>query len=171
LEAWNLRRGNQNHSASRYPEEDNYKNNPRHAGRVLGFYLTIFDRLSRLDGMTTTPQDLFAGLTSVKQQVESYNNQRKQLVYSLNQIVIEAQQLLTQLGEGVTVPAAGRRRGRPPGSGKKRGPGRPRKNAAAAKSTGRRGRRKGTKMSKAARAKIAAAQKARWAKVRAEKGQ
>ena len=53
----------------------------------------------------------------------------------------------------------GAQRGRPAG---KRGPGRP-------KGTGKRGRPKGRKMSAEARAKIAAAQKARWAKQKAAK--
>jgi hypothetical protein len=46
--------------------------------------------------------------------------------------------------------------------GRRRGPGRP-------KGSGKRGRPKGRKMSAAARAKIAAAQKARWAKLKAGK--
>ena len=55
----------------------------------------------------------------------------------------------------------GRRRGRPPGSGKKTG-------GYKAPAAAVKGKRKGG-MSAAGRAAVAAAQKARWAKIRAEK--
>jgi hypothetical protein len=111
-----------------------------------------------------TAQDLSALFGNVKEQVNSYNQERSRLADSLREIVTNAQQLLEQLGEPV---AGGRRRGRPAGAGtRRRGPGRPK--GSGKKKGGKRGRRKGAKMSAEARAKIAAAQKKRWAKVRAE---
>ena len=120
--------------------------------------------------MTTSPQDLFAGFSTLKEQVDNYNTQRQQLVDNLKQMVQQAQELLTQLGEGaIAAPTRARgRRGRPPGlKNKSAGAGKTGK----AKKTGKRGRRKGSKLSDEARARIAAAQKARWAKIRREKDQ
>jgi|SRR5579862_4653918 len=99
---------------------------------------------------------LTQAIESIEERVKNYNAEREQLVAELRSVIASAGSLLSDLGEtaGAT---AGRRRGRPSGTGK-RGPGRPRKG----------GRRKGFKMSPEARAKIAAAQKKRWAKKRAE---
>jgi hypothetical protein len=120
---------------------------------------------------TTTAADLAALFGTVKERVDSYNTERAQLANSLREIVSNAQQLLQELGEGVSAPGP-RRRGRPAGSGAaktRRGPGRPKGSAAkTSKAGGRRGRRKGSKMSPEARARIAEAQRKRWAKVRAE---
>jgi hypothetical protein len=98
-------------------------------------------------------------LGTAEAKAKGWLGQRTQIAKTLEGIRDTATNLLSQLGH-----EAGRiaRRGRPPGSGKKRGPGRP-------KSTGKRGRPKGRTMSAEARAKIAAAQKKRWAKVRADK--
>ena len=113
----------------------------------------------------TTPeasaQDLSQVFETVKQRVQSYNSEKKQLADSLRQIVTSAQELLGQLGESVS-PSV--RRGRPPGARKrgrpakaaKRGPGRPAKK-------GKRGRPAGSKLSAEARKRISEAQKARWA--------
>ena len=101
----------------------------------------------------TSAHDLSQVLESVKEKVESYNAERKKLSSDLRGVIDQAQQLLSTLGEG-DAPARGRSRGSVRGRiGRPRNPGRPR----------------GSKMSAEARARIAAAQKARWAKVRAEK--
>ena len=111
----------------------------------------------------TNANDLTQILGTVKERVDSYNAERHQLAASLREIVAQANQLLSQLGEAVAMPGV-RKRGRPVGSG--RGPGRPPGKSKAAKGSGRGKRRR---MSAEARAKIAAAQKARWARQRAEK--
>jgi hypothetical protein len=111
----------------------------------------------------TNANDLTQILGTVKDRVDSYNAERHQLAASLREIVAQANQLLSQLGEPVAM-AAGRKRGRPAGSG--RSVGRPAGKAKAARKPGRPKRRR---MSAEARAKIAAAQKARWARQRAEK--
>jgi hypothetical protein len=109
----------------------------------------------------TNANDLTQILGTVKDRVDSYNAERHQLAASLREIVAQANQLLSQLGEPVAM--IGRKRGRPAG----RGPGRPPgKVKASRKGPGRPKRRR---MSAEARAKIAAAQKARWARQRAEK--
>jgi hypothetical protein len=101
-------------------------------------------------------EDLGRILGTARSKAEGWLGQRQAIVKQLTQLRDEASKLLTQLGHG-----AGRviRRGRPVGSKNvaKRGPGRP-------KGSGMRKRRK---MSAAARAKISAAQKARWAKQKA----
>ena len=112
----------------------------------------------------TNANDLTQILGTVKERVDSYNAERHQLAASLREIVAQANQLLSQLGEPVAMPT-GRKRGRPAGSG--RGPGRPPGTAKAARKGPGRPRRR--RMSAEARAKIAAAQQARWARQRAEK--
>ena len=111
-----------------------------------------------------TAQDLATVFGNVKQRVESYNAERRQLAESLRQIIENAQELLNQLGE---VPGGRRRRGKTARIQKKtneptirRGPGRPRG------SRKRRGRPKGFKMSEEARAKMRAA----WARRKAAGG-
>jgi len=101
-------------------------------------------------------EDLGRILGKARSKADSWLGQRQAIVKQLTQLRDEASKLLTQLGAGAERII---RRGRPAGSGNvaKRGPGRP-------KGSGRRGRRK---MSAAARAKISAAQKLRWAKQKA----
>ena len=99
---------------------------------------------------------LTQAIESSEERVKNYKTEREQLVAELRSVMASAGTLLSDLGETVGGPA-GRRRGRPPGTGK-RGTGRRKKG----------GRRKGFKMSAEAKAKIAAAQKKRWAKQRAE---
>jgi hypothetical protein len=101
-------------------------------------------------------EDLGRILGNARSKADSWLGQRQAIVKQLTQLRDEASKLLTQLGAGAERII---RRGRPAGSRNvaKRGPGRP-------KGSGRRGRRK---MSAAARAKISAAQKLRWAKQKA----
>ena len=94
------------------------------------------------------PHDLSTAFNAVKERVSSFSNERQQLVRTLEGIIRSAQQLLEDLGE-----AAGGRAGRGRTGGKKKG--------------GRRRRRR--QLSAEARAKIAAAQRARWARHRAGK--
>jgi hypothetical protein len=112
-----------------------------------------------------TTEGLAKLLEDAKTKAEGWLGQRRTIANQLTSIRDAATDLLKQLtGGGADMAVAVRRgrRGRPPGSGK-RGPGRP-------KGSGKkRGRRKGAKMSAAARAKISAAQKARWAKQKAGK--
>ena len=101
-------------------------------------------------------EDLGRILGTARSKADSWLGQRQAIVKQLTQLRDEASKLLSQLGQGAERVI---RRGRPAGSGNvaKRGPGRP-------KGSGRGGRRK---MSAAARAKISAAQKLRWAKQKA----
>jgi hypothetical protein len=101
-------------------------------------------------------EDLGRLLGTARSKAEGWLGQRQAIVKQLTQLRDEASKLLTQLGHGAERVI---RRGRPAGSKNvvKRGPGRP-------KGSGARKRRK---MSAAARAKISAAQKARWAKQKA----
>ena len=101
-------------------------------------------------------------LGSVRAKVSSWNSERQQLIRHLSALVSDAQGLLTELGQ-----QAGRagRRGRRAASAlvetvQRRGPGRP-------KGSKNKPRRRRRKLSAEARAKIAAAQKRRWAKVKA----
>ena len=104
--------------------------------------------------MTPTATNLNEAVSSIREKIKSSNIERHELAKQLTQIVADAQGLLGELGEA-QVPLQRRRGpGRPAG---KRGPGRP-------KGSGTKKRRK---MSAAARAKISAAQKARWAKQKA----
>lgn len=101
-------------------------------------------------------EDLGRILGTARSKADSWLGQRQAIVKQLTQLRDEASKLLSQLGHGAERVI---RRGRPAGSGSvaKRGPGRP-------KGSGRGGRRT---MSAAARAKISAAQKLRWAKQKA----
>ena len=114
----------------------------------------------------TTAHDLTAFLGTVKESVDRYNSQRTELVQSLEQIIENAQQLLTQLGEqvgGTRRPRRIMKKAHETG-GRRRGPGRP-------KGSGKkRGRPKGFKMSEEARAKMREAAKRRWADKRAGGG-
>jgi len=106
---------------------------------------------SRIEGFA---EDLGRILGTARSKADSWLGQRQAIVKQLTQLRDEASKLLTQLGQGAERVI---RRGRPAGSRNvKRGPGRP-------KGSGRRRRR----MSAAARAKISAAQKARWARQKA----
>jgi len=88
-------------------------------------------------------------LGGVRAKVSTWNSERQQLVKHLSALVSDAQSLLTDLGHEAA--GAGRRARR-----------------AVATVTERRVKvRKRRKMSAAARAKISAAQKKRWAKVKA----
>lgn len=100
-------------------------------------------------------EDLGRLLGTATAKAEGWLNQRQQIAKTLSGIRDTASKLLTELGEEAK--KAYRRRGRPPGRGRKRGPGRP-------KGTGKRKRT----MSAAARRAISRAQKARWAKQKAE---
>ena len=101
-------------------------------------------------------EDLGRVLGTARSKADSWLGQRQAIVKQLTQLRDEASKLLSQLGHEAERVI---RRGRPAGSANiaKRGPGRP-------KGSGRGGRRK---MSAAARAKISAAQKLRWAKQKA----
>ena len=116
----------------------------------------------RIEGFA---EDLGKLLGTAQAKASSWLDQRKSIAEQLTQIRDTANDYLQRLsGEASNVVAAvrrGARRGRPPGSGKKTGP--YKAPAAAVK-----GKRKGG-MSPAGRAAVAAAQKARWAKIRAEK--
>jgi len=89
-------------------------------------------------------------LGTAQAKAEGWLGQRTQIAKTLSGIRDTATKLLTQLGEETRL-VVGRRRGRPPGSGK-RGAGRPK------------GKRK---MSAKARKAISDAQKKRWAKQKA----
>ena len=93
-------------------------------------------------------------LGTARAKAEGWLGQRTQIAKTLQGIRDEANALLSQLGQQAErAYRRGRRLGRPAG---KRGPGRP-------EGSGRKRR----KMSAAARAKISAAQKKRWAKQKA----
>ena len=95
-------------------------------------------------------------LGSVRARVTTWNSERQQIVKHLSTLVADAQGLLTELGHDAT--RVGRRGRRALG--------------AAVTEVRKRGRpRKRRTMSAAARKAISAAQKRRWAKVRAEKKQ
>jgi hypothetical protein len=94
-------------------------------------------------------------LGTAEGKARTWLSQRQQIAKTLEGIRDTASNLLSELGTQASRVA---RRGRPPGSGKKRGPGRPKGS----------GKKKRT-MSAKARAAISAAQKKRWAKVKAEK--
>jgi len=110
-------------------------------------------------------EDLGRLLGTAQAKASSWLEQRKNIADQLTQIRDTANDYLQRLsGEASNVVAAvrrGRRRGRPPGSGKKTG-------GYKAPAAAVKGKRKGG-MSAAGRAAVAAAQKARWAKIRAEK--
>jgi hypothetical protein len=110
-------------------------------------------------------EDLGRLLGDARNKADSWLAQRKVIAQHLIGVRDTANQLLAQLGiagSGGDAP----RRGRPAGSGPaKRGPGRPPKTAVQDSKPARKRRT----MSAAARRKIGAAQRARWAKVKAEK--
>ena len=115
--------------------------------------------------MVDFAEDLGGLLGSAEKKASEWLSQRQTVAEQLTRIRDTANELLNKLtGVGANMADAvqrGRRRGRPPGSVNKtakRGPGRP-------KGSGKGKRR----MSADARARIAAAQKARWAKIRGEK--
>ena len=116
----------------------------------------------RIEGFA---EDLGKLLGTAQAKASSWLDQRKSIAEQLTQIRDTANDYLQRLsGEASNVVAAvrrGARRGRPPGSGKKTGPYK-------APAPAVKGKRKGG-MSPAGRAAVAAAQKARWAKIRAEK--
>jgi hypothetical protein len=100
-------------------------------------------------------------LGTAEAKAKGWLGQREQIAKTLAGIRDTANGLLSQLGEqasGVARAVARGRRGRPPGSKNKPGPGRPKGP----------GKKKRT-MSAKARAAISAAQKKRWAKVKADK--
>jgi hypothetical protein len=121
-------------------------------------------RESRLDAtehkIEEFAEDLGRLLGTAQRKAEGWLGQRQQITKHLEDIRDTATNLLQQLGHGAV--ALTRRRGRPAGPGRgagrvaKRGPGRPEGS----------GRKRRT-MSAEARAKISAAQKKRWAKVKA----
>ena len=108
---------------------------------------------SKLDDFA---EELGRLLGTAQAKAEGWLGQRTQIAKTLEGIRDTATKLLTDLGHQADSVAAamsrGRRRGRAPGSDKKRGPGRPKGS----------GTKKRT-MSAAARRKISEAQKARWA--------
>jgi len=107
-------------------------------------------------------EDLGRLLGSARAKAEDWLGQRRAITKHLEDIRDTASGLLSQLTGGGSTAGGGRRRGRPAGrrtaAAAGRGPGRPAGS----------GVKKRT-MSAEARARIAAAQKARWAKIRAEK--
>jgi hypothetical protein len=108
---------------------------------------------SKLEGFA---EDLGQMLGHARAKAEGWLNQRHAMVKHLSEIRDTASKLLADLGhEAAATVRRGRKRGRPPGTGQ-RVPGRP---------VGS-GKKKRT-MSAEARARISAAQKARWATQRA----
>jgi hypothetical protein len=108
---------------------------------------------STLEGFA---EDLGQMLGNARAKAEGWLNQRHAMVKHLSEIRDTASKLLTDLGhQAAATVRRGRKRGRPP-STSKRGPGRPAGS----------GTKKRT-MSADARARISAAQKARWAKQKA----
>lgn len=102
-------------------------------------------------------EDLGKMLGTARAKAEGWLGQRQAIVKQLTQLRDEASKLLSDLGhEAQRVVRRGRLAGRTSAGAVKRGPGRP-------ASSGRKRR----KMSAAARAKISAAQKKRWAKQKA----
>ena len=100
-------------------------------------------------------EDLGRLLGSARSKAEGWLGQRKQIVKHLEEIRDTAAHLLTELGHEAQVAV---RRGRRAAGFDKPGPGRPAGT-----------RRKRRKMSAEARAKISAAQRKRWAKVKARR--
>ena len=98
-------------------------------------------------------EDLGRLLGSARNKAEGWLGQRKQIAKHLEEIRDTAAHLLTELGHEAQVAV---RRGRRAAGFDKPGPGRPAGT-----------RRKRRKMSAEARAKISAAQRKRWAKVKA----
>ena len=116
-------------------------------------------------------EDLGRILGTARAKADSWLGQRQAIVKQLTQLRDEASSLLNQLGEQAA--AAGQRGRRVADSFvagyQKRGPGRPEGSKNKRGIIIVSGKRRRRKMSKAARAKISAAQKARWAKQKAGK--
>jgi hypothetical protein len=117
-------------------------------------------------------EDLGTLLGTAEKKASEWLAQRQAVAEQLSRIRDTANELLTQLtGAGADFATAvqrGRRRGRPPGSRKRTS------SSVAAAARRRPGRPKGPAkkrgMSPEGRARVAAAQKARWAKIRSEAG-
>ena len=110
-------------------------------------------------------EDLGKMLGHARSKAEDWLGQRKAIVKSLTDLRDEASKLLDQLGHRVAeVPFPRVLGGSVIGKRGKRGPGRPEGAGSGA------GTRKRSKISAKGRAAISAAQKARWAKVKAAKG-
>lgn len=107
--------------------------------------------------MVDFAEDLGRILGTAQARASAWLEQRQDIIKQLTQVRDTATHLLTQFAAGAV---AGTRRGRPPRTGRKRG--RP---AGGGSSTV--APRKRRKMSAVARAKIATAQRARWAKQKA----
>jgi hypothetical protein len=116
-------------------------------------------------------EDLGRILGTARAKADSWLGQRQAIVKQLTQLRDEASSLLNQLGHQAA--AAGKRGRRVADSFvagyQKRGPGRPKGSKNKHGIIIVSGKRRRRKMSAAARAKISAAQKARWAKQRAGK--
>jgi hypothetical protein len=116
-------------------------------------------------------EDLGRILGTARAKADSWLGQRQAIVKQLTQLRDEASSLLSQLGHQAA--AAGQRGRRVADSFvagyQKRGPGRPKGSKNRKGITVGGGKRKRRTMSKAARAKISAAQKKRWANVKAGK--
>jgi hypothetical protein len=107
-------------------------------------------------------EDLGTVLGTTRRKAEGWLGQRQAIVKNLTELRDTATKLLTDLGhQAERVVRRGRKSGRPAGSKNKRGPGR-------AKATEVLFPRKRRKMSAAARKRISDAQKARWAKLKAD---
>jgi hypothetical protein len=121
-------------------------------------------RKSRLDGAAVTfGAALGSALNQVEAQVSSANAQRQAAIKSLMAVRDRANRMLADLGHAVMevpLPRIGKRRGRPP---KQVGSALP----SAAKASAP-GRKRGV-MSAEGRARIAEAQRKRWAKIKAAK--
>jgi hypothetical protein len=116
--------------------------------------------------MVDFAEDLGTLLGSAQKKASEWMSQRQAVADQLTKIRDTANDLLSRLtggGANMAVAVTRARRGRPPGSGRKaqgtakKGPGRPKG-------------RKRNGMSAEGRARVAAAQKARWAKLRKERG-
>ena len=116
-------------------------------------------------------EDLGRILGTARAKADSWLGQRQAIVKQLTQLRDEASSLLNQLGHQAV---AARQRGRRVADSfvagyQKRGPGRPKGSKNRKGIIIVSGKRRRRKMSAAARAKISAAQKARWAKQKAGK--
>ena len=119
------------------------------------------------DKLVDFAEDLGRLLGTAQQKATAWLGQRQEIANQLTQIRDTANSYLQELsGAGAKLAAAVQRgrRGRPPGAKNKAGRRRPQ--ASASSAAGKTGRKR-RKMSPEARAKIAAAQRARWAKKRA----
>jgi hypothetical protein len=116
-------------------------------------------------------EDLGRILGTARAKADSWLGQRQAIVKQLTQLRDEASSLLNQLGEqAVAAGTRGRRVADSFVAGyQKRGPGRPKGSKNSRGIIIVSGKRRRRKMSAAARAKISAAQKARWAKQKAGK--